>query len=118
MVLPLASMVSMVFTIAPPAVIAERDATEAKPGISLAESPWRCTTCSAGMPSRSATTRGNTVAWPWPVDCTLSTSVEVVAAGKLQRRAFERRAAGMLEHAGDAEPAQLAALERLPCAAS
>ena len=40
------------------------------------KSPWRCTICSAEMPSRSATTRGNTVAWPWPVDCTLSARIE------------------------------------------
>ena len=39
--------------------------------------------------------------------------VEAVAAGKLQRRAFQRRAAGVLQHAGDAEPAQLAAPLRL-----
>ena len=37
---------------------------------------------------------------------------EGVAAREAQRRAFERRAAGMLEHAGDAEAAQLAALKR------
>ena len=35
-----------------------------------AESPWAWLTRSALMPSRSATSRGKIVAWPWPVDRT------------------------------------------------
>ena len=35
------------------------------------------------MPSRSASMGLNTVAWPWPVDCTLSPSTRVSPPGKL-----------------------------------
>src|SRR5215469_5865200 len=41
---------------------------------------------------------------------------QLVAAGKAQLRALDRRAAGMFEHAGNAKPAVFAALCRLALA--
>ena len=65
------------------------------------------------MPSRSATSRGNTEAWPWPVDCTLRLTRERAVAGEGEPGALERRAAGMFEHAGNADAAIFAALSSL-----
>ena len=53
------------------AVAARRVPLSAKPAISRAESPCLWWILSAGMPSRSAASRGNTEAWPCPVFCTL-----------------------------------------------
>jgi hypothetical protein len=69
--LPFSSITSVVLMMACVAAIAEREPTEAKPGISNVESPCLCTICSRAMPSLSESMRPNTVACAWPVDCTL-----------------------------------------------
>ena len=100
-------------TMAPPAVIAERDATEAKPG----DLVGGIAVAVHDLLGRNAEPLGDHAREHRGVALAGRLHVErqdqAVAARKLQRRAFERRAAGMFEHAGDAEPAQLAALERV-----
>ena len=63
--------------------------------------------CCAAMPRRSAARRGKIEAWPWPVDCTLSPTVTVPSPGNASSAPSVRRAAGMLQHAGNADAAEL-----------
>ncbi len=64
-----------------PAHIAEREPTEALPDSPNAVSPCRCSIMPASMPSLSASRRPNTVAWLWPVDCTLQPRISLSPPG-------------------------------------
>src|SRR5437899_2390544 len=67
---PFSSIWSTACTTALPAIMAGREATEAKPAMSSLVSPCWWRTRSGSMPSRSAAGRGSTDGWPWLVDCT------------------------------------------------
>ncbi len=62
-------------------------------------------------------TRGNTVAWPWPVFCTFSVSRSVPSPGNESSALSIGAAAGMFQHAADAEAAIFAALSATLAAA-
>ena len=79
---PSSTTASTVRTMAAPAHIAEREPTEAKP-----VSPTRCRragarSCVDRCRARRRATRPNTVAWLWPVDCTLQPRMSLSPPGK------------------------------------
>jgi hypothetical protein len=51
---------------ASPPTASERDPYVPSPCGPVAVSPWRISTCSGSMPSRSATIWAKPVSWPWP----------------------------------------------------
>ena len=69
--------------------------------------------CSAAMPSRSAASAREDRLVALAGGLHVERQHGGLAARKQQRRAFQRRAAGVFEHAGKADAAKLAALGRL-----
>jgi len=116
-----------------PAHIAEREPTEAAPTSPMALSPCRCSILSASMPRWPASRRENTVAWPWPVDCTLQPRISFSSPGNATEaisvgiapecssmqetpmpRYFLRLAAGALALVKLSKSASLSALSTMP----
>ncbi len=110
--LPFSITASAVTAMAPPVIIAEREATAPKPGTSRSESPEVTVTISGAMPSRRAATLPNTVWCPCPLAPAPMLTLDRLAAGKRDARRLFRKGAGDLEIAADADAAQLAVLLR------
>ena len=100
---------------APPTIMAEREATAPKPGTSRAESPAADVTASGAMPSRRAATLAEHGLMPLPAGAGADADIDRLAAGKRDARGLFRKRAGDLQIAADADAAQLAGLlRRLP----